>query len=418
MIHFNEKNKLRLYLTYIYILGIVLFIMGCIANANTFEITFDHIFFIFIAVLTESLAVIDGNIRISAGYAITFASSILYGPEISSIIVCLGTALRVTKSENTYSHILNTPFYKTLFNMSNLVISIQVSNYFFKLYGGNYKILHMDNLFPIVAFTISFLIINSFIMAILVYILSERNFFTVYLEILKMGLLNIAAMTPFGILLVLAFLSNKFAVILIMLPILFARYTFLLSLEVKSKYIQTVQALMHAIEARDKYTEGHSRRVAEIVEMISKELKYSENKIEQLKIASLLHDVGKIGIDNNILNKTGKLTDEEYSKIKEHPEIGYNILKDIKELSDVSFIVRHHHERYDGKGYPLGLNPNELNLDVFIVQLADSIDAMATDRPYRAALNEQDIIEEVIKNKGTQFHPTVVNAYLTATAKK
>lgn len=414
----NDKLKLKIYIAIIYAMAIFLFILNYFYNYNVNEIRFDYIFFIALAILTESLAIYTDDMYISAGFAITFAACLLFGPSLAAIIASLGTALKITKEENGYSHFFNTPIYKNFFNMSNLTISIIFSCYFFQISGGTYNNIEMGNTIPIIVFTISFLLINSLIMAFLMFILTRRNFKSTYIEIIKMGLLNIAAMTPFGILLIFSFKYIPFAVIVIILPILFARYTFLLSLEVKSKYVNTVQALMHAIEARDKYTEGHSRRVAEIVEIIAKELKYREVRIEQLKIASLLHDVGKIGIDNHILNKPGKLTVEEYSKIKEHPEIGYNILKDIKELKDISFIVRHHHERFDGKGYPLGKKPEELNLDVFIVQLADSIDAMATNRPYRSALNHDFLINEVLKNKGTQFHPLVVDAYISALKKR
>jgi len=175
---------------------------------------------------------------------------------------------------------------------------------------------------------------------------------------------------------------------------------------------------MLAIEARDVYTQGHSKRVAEISASIAKELKYSERKIEQLSMASLLHDVGKIGIDDHILNNPGKLSDEEFNIIKKHPLIGYNILKDIKNLENILPIVRHHHERYDGKGYPDGKRVDELSLSVFIVQLADSIDAMATDRPYRKALSHDVIIEELKKHSGSQFHPEVVEAYFKVLEKQ
>jgi len=205
---------------------------------------------------------------------------------------------------------------------------------------------------------------------------------------------------------------------LFLFPILLARYTFSLYIEAKSKYVETVDVLMRAMEARDKYTEGHTKRVGELAKLIATELKYNQWKIDELYMAALLHDVGKIGIDDAILNKPGKLTDEEFNIIKTHPEIGYNIIKDLKDSEKINFIVRYHHERYDGKGYPEGKKPEELNLDVFIIQLADSIDAMATDRPYRRALAEDDIIKEVKANSGSQFHPQVVEAYLSVKEKQ
>jgi HD-GYP domain-containing protein (c-di-GMP phosphodiesterase class II) len=226
-------------------------------------------------------------------------------------------------------------------------------------------------------------------------------------------------MTPFGVFL--AYIFARFGltgVMVIIFPIVLVRYTFYLYIESKTQYIQTVDTLMHAMEARDKYTEGHSKRVAEITTLIAKDLKYSDIKIERLHIASLLHDVGKIGIDDKILNKPGKLTAEEYEAIKTHPQIGYDILKDIKNLHDILPIIRNHHERYDGKGYPDGKKLEELDLDVFIVQLADTIDAMTTDRPYRKALSEEEVISEITKYSGTQFHPKVVQAYLNILEKQ
>jgi putative nucleotidyltransferase with HDIG domain len=172
------------------------------------------------------------------------------------------------------------------------------------------------------------------------------------------------------------------------------------------------------MEARDKYTEGHSQRVAELVRDVANELKYNDWTIDKLHIASLLHDVGKIGIDDSILNKPGKLTDEEYNIIKSHPEIGYGILKNVKNMKDIIHIVKHHHERYDGKGYPDGTSGNEINLDVYIVQLADCVDAMSTDRPYRTALTPEQIVSELEINSGTQFHPRVVDAYINLMKKQ
>jgi len=223
-------------------------------------------------------------------------------------------------------------------------------------------------------------------------------------------------MIPFGI--ILALFYNRygyFGVSLALFPILLAKYTFSLYIDSKNQYIQTVNAFMNAIEARDEYTEGHSQRVAEISEMIARELKYNQKKIEQLNIAAMLHDIGKIGIKDDILNKPGKLTKEEFDIIKSHPDIGCKIIKDVKNLEYAQSIIRHHHERYDGNGYPDSKKADELSLDVFIVQLADSIDAMSTDRPYRKALSQEKIMEEINNNVGTQFHPKVVEAYFKAT---
>lgn len=414
------NNKLRLYLALCYSIAFLFLIF----MFNKFELNTDVnfyylVFFTLLVIITESFMVPINQITVSTGFAVTLAIFYLFGPIWPLIIIPLGIAFRYTKYNGKFIYFLNTPVYKTLFNVSNMIISISIPTCLFIYSGGSFDNNELNqNIIPIIYFVLTFLFVNTTIISGLVHFLTNDSFKKIYLSYIRMGLLNIIAMAPFGLILIAFYQTNRIIGILFILgPILFARYTFLQYVEAKSKYVQTVQALMHAMEARDKYTEGHSRRVAQIVDIIARELRYREGALEQLRIASFLHDVGKIGIDDNILNKPGKLTNEEYRTIQQHPEIGYNILKDIKDLEHISFIVRYHHERYDGKGYPCGKKPSELNLDVFIVQLADSIDAMATDRPYRKALTQEDIINEVVKNKGTQFHPDVVDAYLNAVRK-
>ena len=414
--------NLKFYLISIYLITFISFLVFIKIGHITFlQIRFDVLlFFIFLTVLTESLTVTYRNISFSTSFAITVASFILFGALNAIIILVLGSVCRVLKINNQYKHVFNTPFYGTLFNCCGFTLPIIYGDYFYKLAGGTTYNGKLDNnLLSIVIFSVVFYIINTFIISIVYSITSKKGIIYSFLSNFKLVLLNTFAMTPFGILLAYVFnLYSYGGVILVLFPIVLARYTFSLYIQTKSQYIETVDALMLAMEARDRYTEGHSKRVAEISASIAKELKYSEWKIEQLNMAALLHDVGKIGIDDQILNKPGKLTDEEFNTIRSHPLIGYNILKDIKYLENILPIVRHHHERYDGKGYPDGKKAEELSLDVFIIQLADSIDAMATDRPYRKALNNDVIIEEVEKYSGSQFHPKVVEAYFKVLEKQ
>ena len=139
---------------------------------------------------------------------------------------------------------------------------------------------------------------------------------------------------------------------------------------------------------------------------------YNQWKIDRLHIAATMHDIGTIGISDNILNKPGKLTNEEYAAITSRPTIGYGILKDVKGMDYVRVIIKYHHERYDGKGYPDGKKGEELNLDVYIIQLADTVDAMSSDRPYRKGLPMETVVAEIQKYAGTQFHPKVAAAFL------
>jgi HD-GYP domain-containing protein (c-di-GMP phosphodiesterase class II) len=143
-----------------------------------------------------------------------------------------------------------------------------------------------------------------------------------------------------------------------------------------------------------------------------------EKFIQDLRIAALLHDIGKIGIPGSILNKTTPLNEEERAIIKNHPLIGANIIKQVDDFKDVLLGVRHHHERYDGSGYPFGLKKNQIPLIASIISLADAFDAMTIDRPYQKALSVEEAIAEIKKNKGKQFSPCVVDAFLKIYSKR
>lgn len=179
-------------------------------------------------------------------------------------------------------------------------------------------------------------------------------------------------------------------------------------------YISTVRALSVAIEAKDKYTSGHSSAVTEYTIPIAEELGLDKKEIEKLEYASLLHDIGKIGIMEQILNKPGRLTNEEFEIIKKHPVIGYEILRSIDFLKDVTLLVKYHHERWDGKGYPDGLKGEEIPLGARIISVADTFDAMTSDRPYRKGLPVEVAVEEIKRCSGTQFDPEIVDAFLRA----
>lgn len=419
----NYDKKLKIYFGIIYVVAFVL--MAFFVKEQLYYTDFPKIssliFFSALIALTETFTVYRKNISFSTTFAITLALFIVYGPLISLICLLIGYSFRVLKKpDGVKKHLLNTPFYGTLFNYCVLGLSLIGSYYIYTFLGGKAPICDIKNNFILLfIYSISFFIINIIIISILSSLITKKTIIYSLLLNLKYGILNTILLIPFGIFLAYLYINyNYVGVLLLFFPIILVRYTFILYIDSKTEYIETVDALTRAIEARDKYTEGHSKRVADIACLIGKEMKYNEFKIDKLRIAAMLHDIGKIGIDDDILNKPDKLTEEEFSIIKSHPEIGYSILKEVKSLSSALKIVLHHHERYDGKGYPMGKKGCELPIDVFIVQLADAVDAMASDRPYRKALKEDEIINELEKNSGTQFHPKVVEAYLSAIKKR
>ncbi|MDO9556600.1 MAG: GAF domain-containing protein [Coriobacteriia bacterium] len=178
--------------------------------------------------------------------------------------------------------------------------------------------------------------------------------------------------------------------------------------------LNTVEALAVAVDAKDPYTRGHSDRVAEYSLTIARELSLSETQIAEIDIAARLHDVGKIGVSERILGKSGPLTDEEWKVVKEHPTISAKILEPVGFASDVVVCVLAHHERPDGEGYPNGMSEGEIPLGASIIKVADAFDAMTSDRPYRGAMSTEQALDELRRCKGTQFDPTVVEALLRA----
>lgn len=180
---------------------------------------------------------------------------------------------------------------------------------------------------------------------------------------------------------------------------------------IESTYFETISALALAVESKDKYTRGHSIRVGKIAKAIAEKMEISKKEIKDIEHAATLHDIGKIGIVDNILNK-GKLTPLEFDVIKRHPEIGENIIKPVASLSQICPIVRHHHERVDGNGYPDHLSEKEIPRTAKILFVADAFDAMTSNRPYRKAMSFDEAINELDRNAGYQFDRDVVNSFI------
>ncbi|MCK5157029.1 MAG: response regulator [Spirochaetales bacterium] len=176
----------------------------------------------------------------------------------------------------------------------------------------------------------------------------------------------------------------------------------------------TIKAFSETIEQKDPYTKGHCTRVFETALLLGKKINLTESDLTILEGGCLLHDIGKIGIPENILNKPGKLTHSEYSIIKSHPEAGEKILKYIDMFTPYTSIVRNHHERFDGAGYPDGLSGSRIPLLVRIVTLADAFDAMTSDRSYRKSLTLDNALLEIVHNKGKQFDPELVNVFINS----
>jgi len=197
--------------------------------------------------------------------------------------------------------------------------------------------------------------------------------------------------------------------------------------KIRQAFLNAITSLANALDAKDKYTHGHSKRVTETAVAIARQMSMPQDTIDRIELAGLLHDIGKIGISEEILNKPARLTAEEFQLVKAHPEIGERILAPLIEDKEILLMIRHHHEYYDGSGYPDGLSGGRLageaadpakasgkrlTAGTMALSVADAYDAMTSDRPYRPAMGIEAACAELAKGKGTQFCPDMVDAFV------
>lgn len=173
-----------------------------------------------------------------------------------------------------------------------------------------------------------------------------------------------------------------------------------------------VENLVAVVEAKDIYTGGHSNRVADLVHLLSFKLDIDEAEVEKIHMAAHLHDIGKIGIADGILLKPGRLTKEEFEVMKTHAEIGYRIIKKNKNMKEMSYMIRHHHERFDGQGYPKGLKGFEIPLGARVIAIVDAFDAMVTKRTYKDQMTYGQALEEIKRNRWLQFDPVIADVFI------
>jgi hypothetical protein len=391
-----------------------------------------------LAVLADRLAIsIYGETHLSVSFIPIFAVGILYGP---SGVAIAGPIAAVAV------HIPREPLSLRLpFDVGNVTIAIGLAALAFEATAG----LARDELRPVMlpaalgAAAVAY-VVNAYLVSQVASLTTGRSLLDIWLEkgrwifphYVVFGLLGLAlalAYRALGVTGLLAFVAPP-----LMMQLAIRQYVerttetvtalrrkneeleranrdiLEMTETLKETYDGTLEALVAALDARDRETKGHSTRVTEYTLDIAQRLGYRPNTIEweDLKRAALLHDVGKIGVSDFILHKPGPLTPEEWEEMRRHPSIGHEMLKGVRFLAGPAEIVYSHHERFDGKGYPSTLAGEEIPLGARIFAVADTFDAMTSDRPYRRALPWEAAREEIARHSGTQFDPQVVEAFL------
>lgn len=411
----KNKKGMLMYIIFMSILAVaVLYFLY-----NKYEIgpAEDILFWGLLATVTETFLIsFPSGVAVSVGLAVTVTAMIICGPTTGAIVAGIGFIFRMPVIEGERRHIFNTQISRTMFNISQVVVVIGIAGEI--LYGvlGYTKgtLNTLSELVPVVLIIILICeILNSFLVAIMINLMHGKNILETFVNNLKGIVPSLLGIGALGIIMALADMRyGKGVVVLFFAPLLVARYSFKLYFESQSMAMETIHALNDALEVKDAYTGGHATRVQEYAVKLAKASGMKKKEVEMIRTAALLHDIGKIGIPDFILNKKGKLTKEEYDIIKEHPVMGARILSNVDSLKEISNIIRHHHEKYDGTGYPDALKGADIPIESAILAIADSFDAMTTDRPYKRAIASLEALDELKVNKGTQFNPLLVDQFI------
>lgn len=414
---------------YIAVLSVIGLIIGGLCTYQyitvtlaSFSVKQEVLYFVSLAIISIISRCLPLYIRSDCTIDMSFISILAIvltqGPTAAVAISFVTTPFIIIPSEEPgkkFSHIFNTAPEKTLFNTANLVLTIAVAGIAYKLTGGVAGNLALPGaLLPAFSYIFVSIFINSIIVLTLFALNKQVQFLPAMMKNFLSFLPSIACCTPIGyfLALLLHMNSGEYLALLFMFPLLLARYSFKLYLDSKKQQYFLIRSLTAAIEAKDQYTEGHSRRVEYYSEIIARKMGVSAKKLEHLKVAALFHDVGKIGIDDAILRSPGALSEEERKAINRHPEIGVHILEGIDSYGNMKEMVLHHHERYDGKGYPDGTKGDDISLETYILSVADAFDAITSDRPYRKGMTLEKAEKIIREEIGRQFHPDVAKATL------
>ncbi len=338
---------------------------------------------------------------VSVSFALVYASILLTSPFVAAV-VAFGAITCAT---------LQGKWHGSLFNGAQFAISAFLSGMVFKLLGGyTYEFMWHDYHFyvAIVGSILAFFFSNASLVMGVVALQKRIPFRSLWRKDVNGIFIQYFALFPLSLLLYFVYIQVGFVgMVLFFFPLMVARYSFKLFADTKKMHMELLRALTSAVDAKDPYTQGHSARVAWLATALAEKIRLSEKQREILEYAAILHDVGKIGVADAILGKNGRLTEEEYRLIQNHPVIGHRIVEGIDFLERVADIILAHHERCDGRGYPHGKEGEQIPLEAKIVAVADVFDALTSARPYRPAYTVEEALMIMENEEKGHFDPQI-----------
>jgi HD domain/MASE9 len=349
-------------------------------------------------------------LNVSTSFPVAVAAVLLIGPWSAALVCMIGSLARVRQMS----------WYKRIFNAAQLAICAFVAGCVYNASPGasaGFTNVHFpEALFAVALAGFTQSLINHLLVAVVISLTARIPLARVWwggmsetaLPSLGYGLIGlmIAVLWAGGV--------GPVAGVLVLAPMLIARWAFQQYGEQHKAYEATVASLIRAVETKDYYTRGHSERVARASVLLAEQRGMREDRLEMLRYAGMLHDVGKLGVPTKLLQKTGPLDDSEFAAIKLHPTRGFEMVNGISFLDEALLGVKHHHERVDGRGYPDGLAGSDIPEFARIIAVADAFDSMTSTRSYRSARTVEAAIAELRKWAGTQFDPVLVEALIAA----
>ena len=348
---------------------------------------------------------VASDLHYTLSFAIHLALLMIYGYWVAIIVAALVTAITDLYGKKGIT--------KLLFNVSQFAISIFLAGVVFDHFKTSFGIFMLPQDLPAFVFAaVIYISTNLLLVSFIIALTQKRNVFYVLKSDFRMILLYYTALAPISMLMVLLYKQQPLTIILIIPPLVIADSSFRSYVSQKLETRMTLEILADFVDRRDRYTAEHSSRVTGYASAIAEEMGIDEADKELIELAGMVHDLGKIAVSDSILLKPGQLDQREMGVMKSHPEVAFKILKPLQMYKLGSVIVKEHHECYDGSGYPLGLKKEGIHIGARIIAVADSYDAMTSDRPYRKAMTREEAIRELKKYSGSQFDPGVVEAFL------